>query len=83
MMKESVINATYEILKNYKYSGLKTFIFKNKLGERLQEHNDELIHDLEEMLIEYGWVLKDNKNKFLIPTKKLISTVEYKLTIYK
>jgi len=83
MIKESVINATYEILKNYKYSGLKTFIFRYKLGKRLQEYNDEIIHDLEEMLIEYGWVLKDNNKKFLIPTKKLISTVEYKLTVYK
>ncbi len=78
--RESVIKATYEILKHYRYSGITTFIFRSKLRERLQEYNDEIIRDLEEILIEYEWVLKDNKNKLLIPTKKLISTAEYKLT---
>jgi hypothetical protein len=78
--KESVIKATYEILKHYRYSGITTFIFRSKLGERLQEYNHEIIRDLEEILIEYEWVLKDNQNKLLIPTKKLISTAEYKLT---
>lgn len=77
--KESVIRATYEILKHYRYSGLTTFIFRNKLRERLQEYNDEIILDLEEILIKYNWILKDNRKKLLIPTKKLISTVEYKL----
>jgi hypothetical protein len=78
--RESVIKATYEILKHYRYSGLTTFIFRNKLRERLQEYNEELIRDLEEILIEYEWVFKDNSNKLLVPTKKLISTAEYKLT---
>jgi len=77
--KESVIKATYEILKHHKYSGLKTFIFRTKLRERLQEYNDEIIKDLEEILIKYNWILKDNKCRLLIPTKKLISTAEYKL----
>jgi hypothetical protein len=80
--RESVIKAAYEILKHYQYSGVTTFIFRNKLGERLQEYNDEILRDLEQILIEYEWVLKDNKNKLLIPTKKLISTAEYKLIHY-
>ncbi|HML05220.1 MAG TPA: hypothetical protein VK426_05560 [Methanobacterium sp.] len=78
--RESVIKATYEILKHNRYYGLKSFIFRIKLKDRLHEYNDEIIHDLEQILIEYEWVLKDNKNKLLIPTKKLISTAEYKLT---
>lgn len=78
--RESVIKATYEILKHYKYSGVATFIFRTKLRERLQEYNDEIIRDLEEILIEYEWILKDKRKKLLIPTKKLLSTVEYKLT---
>lgn len=78
--RESVIRATYEILKHYRYSGVTTFIFRSKLRERLQEHNDEFIRDLEGILIEYEWVFKDNTNKLLVPTKKLISTAEYKLT---
>jgi hypothetical protein len=78
--RESVIKATYEILKHNRYYGLKTFIFRSKLRERLQGCNDEIVEDIEEILIEYEWVLKDKKNKILIPTKKLISTAEYKLT---
>ena len=77
--RESVIRATYEILKHYRYSGVATFIFRSKLRKRLQGCNDEIIRDLEEILIEYNWVFKDKKSKLLIPTKKLISTAEYKL----
>jgi hypothetical protein len=78
--KESVIRATYEILKHYRHSGVATFIFRSKLRERLHEYNDEIIRDLEEILIEYEWVFKDKPSKLLVPTKKLISTAEYKLT---
>lgn len=78
--RESIIKATYEILKHYRYSGVTTFIFRSKLRERLQEHNDEFISDLEEILIEYEWVFKDSTNKLLVPTKKLLSIAEYKLT---
>ncbi|MGB9936523.1 MAG: hypothetical protein ACPK7O_02285 [Methanobacterium sp.] len=78
--RESVIKATYEILKHYRYSGVTTFIFRTKLRNRLNEYNDEIIRDLEEILIQYEWVFKDNKNKLLIPTKKLISTAEYKIS---
>ena len=81
--KESVIKASYEILKQYRYSGVTTFIFRNKLRERLQEYNDEVIRDLEEILIEYEWVFKDKNNKLLVPTKKLISTAEHRLTHLK
>ncbi len=81
--RESVIKATYEILKHYRYSGVTTFIFRNKLRERLQEYNDEIIRDLEEILIEYEWVLKDKKSRLLVPTKKLLSTAEYKIAHLK
>ncbi|WP_414470192.1 hypothetical protein [Methanobacterium sp. ACI-7] len=77
--RESVIKATYEILKHYRYSGVTTFIFRTKLRNRLNEYNDEIIQDLEEILIQYNWVFKDSKNKLLMPTKKLISTAEYKI----
>jgi hypothetical protein len=77
--RESVIKATYEILKHYKYSGVATFIFRIKLRERLQVYNDDMIRNLEEMLIEYEWILINRKNKFLLPTKKLFLAAEYKL----
>lgn len=77
--QESVLKATYEILKHYKYSGVATFIFRNKLRERLKEYNDEIIRDLEEILIQYEWILKDKKTQLLIPTKKLLSATEFKL----
>jgi hypothetical protein len=76
---ESVLKATYEILKHCKYSGVTTFIFRKQLRERLQEYNDEIIRELEEILIHYEWILKDKKNKLLIPTNKLLSAAEYKL----
>ena len=77
--QESVIKATYEILKYCEYSGIATFIFREKLRERLQEYNDEIIRDLEEILIQYDWILKNKKNNLLIPTKKLLSAAELKL----
>jgi len=77
--QESVLKATYEILKYRKYSGVATFVFRKKLRERLQEHNDDIIRGLEEILIHYEWILKDKKTKLLIPTKKLLHTAEFKL----
>lgn len=81
--RESVLKATYEILKYRKYSGITTFIFRKKLRERLQEYNDEIIHGLEEILIQYDWILKDKKSKLLIPTNKLLFAAEFKLMHFK
>lgn len=92
--RESVLKATYEILKHanteylyskprvsghQKYSGVATFIFRTKLMERLHEYNEDIIRDLEEILIQYEWILKDKKTKVLIPTKKLLYAAESKL----
>jgi hypothetical protein len=77
--RESVLKATYEILRYNKYSGVATFIFRIKLMERLHEYNDDIIRGLEEILIQYEWILKDKKNKVLIPTKKLLYASESKL----
>ena len=77
--QESVLKATYEILKHRKYSGIATFVFRTKLRERLHEYNDDLIRDLEEILIYYEWISKNKKTKLLIPTKKLLYAAEFKL----
>jgi hypothetical protein len=77
--QESVLKATYEILKHCKYSGITTFIFRKKLRERIQEYNDEIIRDLEEILIQYEWILKDKRSKLLVPTNKLLSAAEFRL----
>ncbi len=77
--RESVLKATYEILKYCKYSGIATFVFRTKLRERLQEYNDDIIRDLEEILIHHEWVSKDQKTKLLIPTKKLLHAAEFKI----
>lgn len=77
--RESVLKATYEILRYNRYSGVATFIFRTKLMERLHEYNDDIIRDLEEILIQYEWILKDKKTKLLIPTKKLLYASEFKL----
>ena len=77
--RESVLKATYEILKYRRYSGVATFIFRTKLMEHLHEYNDDIIRDLEEILIQYEWILKDKKNMLLIPTKKLLYSPEFKL----
>lgn len=77
--RESVLKATYEILRYNKYSGVATFIFKTKLMERLHEYNDDIISGLEEILIKYEWILKDKKTHLLIPTKKLLYAPEFQL----
>ncbi|HEX3014395.1 MAG TPA: hypothetical protein VHO92_09025 [Methanobacterium sp.] len=77
--RESVLKATYEILRYNRYSGVATFIFRTKLMERLHEYNDGIIRDLEEILIQYEWILKDKKNRLLIPTKKLLYASEFQL----
>jgi len=78
--QESVIKATYEILIPHKYSGVDTFRFRIKLMERLHEHNDDIIRDIEEMLIKYGLILKHEKYKVLLPTKILLKAAEHSLT---
>lgn len=73
----SVIKATYEILIPHKYSGVATFKFRTTLMERLHEHNDDIIRDIEEILIRYGLILKHEKQKVLLPTKKLLKAAEH------
>jgi len=77
--RESVLKATYEILRYNKYSGVATFIFRTKLMERLHEYNNDIIRDLEEILIRYELILKDKKTQLLIPTKKLLYAPEFQL----
>ena len=78
--RESVIKATYEILNPHKYSGVDTFKFRTNLMERLHEHNDDIIRDIEEILINYGLILKHERQKVLLPTQKLLKATEHSLT---
>lgn len=78
--QESIIKATYEILVPYKYSGVATFKFRTTLMERLHEHNDDIIRDIEEVLIRYGIILKHQKQKVFLPSKKLLKAAESSLT---
>lgn len=78
--RESVIKATYDILNPHKYSGLDTFKFRTTLMERLHEHNDDIIRDIEEILINYGLILKHERHKVLLPTQKLLMAAEHSLT---
>jgi len=74
--QESIIKATYDILLPHKYSGVATFKFRITLMERLHEHNDDIIRDIEEILIRYGLILKHEKQKVLLPSKKLLKAAE-------
>lgn len=78
--QESVIKATYDILSPHKYTGVDTFKFRTTLMERLHEYNDDIIRDIEEILINYGLILKHERQKVLLPTRKLLRAAEHSLT---
>jgi len=71
-LEEAEIKAAYKLLKPIK-SGMVTVVFRNRLGEIIKEDDDDILLDIEERLINEGWVHQDLKSRLLTPTDKLLA----------
>jgi hypothetical protein len=49
-----------------------TIIFRDKLGDIIEEDEEDILLDIEEKLILDGWVFQDLKSRLLTPTDKLL-----------
>lgn len=72
MLEDKDIKAAYELLKSLQ-SGMVTVIFRNRLGEIIEEDDDDILLDIEDELIKDGWVHQDLKSRLLTPTEKLLA----------
>jgi len=71
-LEEAEIKAAYKLLKPIK-NGMVTVVFRNRLGEIIEEDDDNILLDIEEELINQGWIHQDLKSRLLTPTKKLLA----------
>lgn len=65
------IKAAYKILESEK-SGMFTIIFRDQLGDIINEDEEDILLDIEDKLIKDGWVFQDLKSRLLTPTDKLL-----------
>ncbi len=72
MLEDKDIKAAYELLKTIK-SGMVTVIFRHRLGKIIGEDDDDILLDIEEELINEGWIHQDLKSRLLTPTDKLLA----------
>ena len=69
------IKAAYEILKSEKL-GMYTIIFRDQLGNIINEDEEDILLDIEDKLIKDGWVFQDLISRLLTPTDKLLTRFE-------
>ena len=50
-----------------------TVIFRNRFGNIIGEDDDDILLDIEEELINDGWIYQDLKSRLLTPTEKLLA----------
>lgn len=71
ILDDKEIKAAYKILESEK-SGMFTIIFRDKLGDIINEDEEDILLDIEDKLIKDGWVFQDLKSRLLTPTEKLL-----------
>ena len=49
-----------------------TIPFRAKLGDMINEDEDNVLLDFEAKLIDKGWIRQDSKSRIIKPTKKLL-----------
>ncbi|MBI5681266.1 MAG: hypothetical protein HZC47_10260 [Methanobacterium sp.] len=73
ILEDKEIKAAYEILKSTKDAGMFTIIFRDQLGDIINEDEEDILLDIEDRLIKDGWVFQDLKSRLLTPTDKLLA----------
>lgn len=74
--REKLLLAVYNILYPVKDRGMVTLVFRFELGNLINEDEDEILLELEEDLIQNGWINQDPRSRLLRPTEKLRDFIE-------
>jgi len=73
---KKLLNAVYDILGPSQNRGMVTVVFRFQLGDLINEDEDDLLLDIEESLINDGWIEQDNHSRLLKAADKLRNLIE-------
>ncbi|HSO25582.1 MAG TPA: hypothetical protein VLR54_03060 [Methanobacteriaceae archaeon] len=73
---EKLLKAVYDILSPLQNRGMVTVVFRFQLGDLINEDEDDVLLDMEESLINDGWIEQDNHSRLLRATDKLRDLIE-------
>ncbi len=73
---EKLLKAVYDILSPLQNRGMVTVVFRFQLGDLINEDEDDVLLDMEESLINDGWIEQDNHSRLLRATDKLRDFIE-------
>jgi hypothetical protein len=73
---EKLLKAVYDILSPLQNRGMVTVVFRFQLGDLINEDEDDVLLDMEECLINDGWIEQDNHSRLLRATDKLRDLIE-------
>jgi NADPH-dependent glutamate synthase beta subunit-like oxidoreductase len=68
---EKLLKAVYDILSPLQNRGMVTVVFRFQVGDLINEDEDDVLLDIEESLINDGWIEQDNHSRLLRATDKL------------
>lgn len=67
-----VLKSAAEILADKAEKGIYPILFRAKLGDMINEDEEDVLLDFEVKLIDKGWIRQDLKSRIIKPTKKLL-----------
>lgn len=73
---ETLLKAVYDILSPLQNRGMVTVVFRFQLGDLINEDEDDILLDMEESLINDGWIEQDDHSRLLRATDKLRDFIE-------
>lgn len=75
---KKLLQAVYDVLNSFQNRGMITLVFRFQLGDLINEDEDDILLDIEEKLINYGWVEQDKNSRLLKMGDKLRDFIENK-----
>ena len=75
-ISEKLLKTVYNVLKPFADRGMVTLNFRYQLGDLMDEDEDDVLLEVEEKLINEGWVLQNQKNRLLTISEKLNNLIE-------
>ncbi|MDP3623410.1 MAG: hypothetical protein Q8R66_05695 [Methanobacteriaceae archaeon] len=71
-----LLPAVYNILNPLQDRGMVPLVFRFHLGGLINEDEDDVLLDIEEILINSGWIIQDSRSRFLMVSDKLREFIE-------
>jgi hypothetical protein len=76
ILSKELLQAVYKTLNSLPDRGMVPLVFRFQLGSIINEDEDEVLLDIEEVLINQGWIKQDIRSRLLIATEKLREFIE-------